>query len=316
VKISSISTDPNYQHANAQIDLHDGPFASVQLVVDLESPCFPFSKWQTDPPPHGQNWPADCDAFDRNFEFSLDDPGPDGGPPGIEIERAITPFGGPEHLTVDMTDVANGLPGPHLLTVHIPTYSDSNGIVSGSHGSWYVGAQIQVTPGTAPRNVLAVQSLFYGPMTSDQTQVTETVQVPSGTAYSLLAFRMTGHGGAMDDAGGCIGPAEEFCMRHLTISVDQQEIAFLEPWRTDCASLCTLTDAGTSFTYCAQNPCGDPGSVMAPRANWCPGSETPPFVYQPPALAQTGAHDISWDISHIAAGGIWQTSVTYFAIGN
>ncbi len=316
VTISSISTDPNYQRASGAIDLHDGPFSSVQLVVNLQSPCFPFSKWVNDPPPQGQNWPIYCDAYDRNFEFSLDDPGPDGGSPGLELERAITPFGGPEQFTVDMTDVANGLPGPHVLTVVIPTYSDSAGQVSGSHGTWEVSAQIQVTPGPAPRHVLAVQSLFYGPMTSTMTSATANVQVPDGTAYSLLAYRVTGHGGAEDDAGGCIGPAEEFCMRKHEIDVDGVQIVDILPWRTDCASLCTLTDAGAPFTYCLQNPCGDIQSVEAPRANWCPGSQTPPFIFQPSALAQPGSHDVRWTVSHIAAGGIWQTSVTYFAIGN
>src|SRR5271167_311983 len=108
---------------------------------------------------------------------------------------------------VDMTDVANGLPGVHVLTVRIPTHSDSQGIVSGSHGTWEVGARIEAIPGSAPRNVLAVQSLFYGPLTSTMTSASASVEVPAGTAYSVLQYRVTGHGGAMDDAGGCIGPA-------------------------------------------------------------------------------------------------------------
>ena len=73
-----------------------------------------------DPPPAGQNWPADCDAFDRNFDFFIDDapPGADGGgPTPFEVIHAITPFGGPEHLEVDLTDLANGLPGKHGLRV-------------------------------------------------------------------------------------------------------------------------------------------------------------------------------------------------------
>ncbi len=157
--ITSDSSAPNFQHADAPIDFHDGPFQSVVMQVELTSPCFPFSSWGT--VPAGQNWPPTCDAFDRNFEFSLDDPGPDGGPPGLELERAITPFGGPLSLTVDITDVANGLPGPHTLRVVIPTYSDSAGQVSGSDGGWTVSTQITATPGPPPRNVLAVESLVY-----------------------------------------------------------------------------------------------------------------------------------------------------------
>ena len=86
------------------MDFHDGPFQSVVLQVQLVSPCFPFSSWGPVPP--GQNWPANCDAFDRNFEFSLDDPGPDGGrqasqPTGLQTAAGRPGFGG----------LAIGLPG-------------------------------------------------------------------------------------------------------------------------------------------------------------------------------------------------------------
>jgi hypothetical protein len=86
------------------------------------------------------------------------------------------------------------------------------------------------------------------------------------------------------------------------------------PWRTDCA--CHLVvDAGPQ-KYCDGNPCGDQQSVAAPRANWCPGSETPPFVFDGGELAATGSHTLDWNIQHIDdGGGIWETSVTYFAIG-
>jgi hypothetical protein len=47
----------------------------------------------------GVRRPADCDAFDRNFEIALDEPDADSGaPPGLELVRAITPFGGPLRL--------------------------------------------------------------------------------------------------------------------------------------------------------------------------------------------------------------------------
>src|SRR5438876_492457 len=99
-RIGSQGGQPNFQQVNAPIDLGPGPFASVTLIADLDSTCYPFTKWAADPPPAGQNWPADCDAFDRNFEFTLDEPAPAGAPPAIEPVRSITPFGGPEHLEV------------------------------------------------------------------------------------------------------------------------------------------------------------------------------------------------------------------------
>ncbi len=308
--ITSNSAGPDFQHADATIDFHDGPFQSVVMQVQLTSPCFPFSSAEA--PPKGQRWPANCDAFDRNFEFSLDDPGPDGGPPGLELERAITPFGGPLSLTVDITDVANGLPGPHTLRVVIPTYSDPTGQVSGSAGGWTVSAQIEATPGPAPRHVLAVEPLFYGAMTVATASQEASLQAPAGTVYGRLEYRVTGHGQGPADSA-CIGPAEEFCKRSHTLSVDSTTIATLTPWRSDCA--CHLADAG-GIEYCQGNPCGDPRSVAASRANWCPGSETPPFLFDGGALSSPGSHTVDWKIQRIDdGGGIWETSVTYFAIG-
>src|SRR5579859_7452328 len=151
VRIHSHSDEPDFQKATAMVDFHDGPFVSATLIVDLTSTCYPFQNWT--PVPMGQNWPADCDAFDRNFEFALDDK--------LELMRAITPFGGPEHQEIDITDVANGLGGMHTLSVTIPTYSDAAGMVSGSDGGWNVSAQLVMTPGAAPRKVVAVVPLFY-----------------------------------------------------------------------------------------------------------------------------------------------------------
>lgn len=44
VRITSDEDQPNFQQANAELDLRDGPFASVRLVVDLESTCYPFER--------------------------------------------------------------------------------------------------------------------------------------------------------------------------------------------------------------------------------------------------------------------------------
>src|SRR5688500_4973109 len=128
VRISSDAAQTNFQQAAAEFDFGTGPFTKVTLVVDLGTTCYPFDSWKDNPPPAGQNWPADCDAFDRNFELSLDPPADEKiGPPALELVRAITPFGGPLHLEVDVTDVANGRPGKHQLRVVIPTWSDAAG---------------------------------------------------------------------------------------------------------------------------------------------------------------------------------------------
>jgi len=297
--------------------LHDGPFANVNLVVDLESPCFPFSKWKTDPPPSGQNWPADCDAFDRNFEMALEDPSAAKGTPGQELIRSITPFGGPEHLEQDVTDTFNVITTARNFHVTIPTYSDSKGQVSGSNGGWYVSAHLDVTPGPMPAPVVAVIPLVYG-NTTDSNKVTDVpYTLPPSTATVRLEYRVTGHGGATDPSSACIGPAEEFCKRKHHVFIDDKEIAAPSPWRTDCTKNCTMVtnDPTSPFgPYCGGDPCGSPGSVNASRANWCPGSETPPLTWDQTVVAATpGQHSFSYQIDNVFMGGTWRVSATLYA---
>ncbi len=302
----------NLQQVKAGFSLTGAPFASVKLVADLSSTCFPFSSWQQNPPPTGQNWPADCDAFDRNFEFSLDDPG-DGGP-SHEVIRAITPFGGPLHFEQDLTDAMNFAPGPHVLKVAIGTWSDPAGQVSGSNGGWTVSAHLEVVPGAAPRHVLAVIPLVNssdGPDAGRDLPFT----LPPGTQTAMIEYRATGHGGAAGDSA-CIGPAEEFCQRHTHLRLDGLEVGNVVLWRTDCASLCTLAHYGNpGFDYCQENPCGAIQSVQAPRANWCPGSLTPPLQVDSATIGTPGPHDFSYSIDGVATGGTWRVSAVVYAYG-
>jgi hypothetical protein len=90
------------------------------------------------------------------------------------------------------------------------------------------------------------------------------------------------------------------------------------PWRDDCDTLCTLAhqdNANGGFDYCKENPCGAIASVKAPRANWCPGSETPPFSWDLPGLRSEGKHGFRWQIDGEAQGGSWRLSAVYFAFG-
>ena len=74
--------------------------------------------------------------------------------------------------------------------------------------------------------------------------------------------------------------------------------------------------ADGGFDYCAENPAARSTAFEAPRANWCPGSMTPPFVWETlPALAVAGPHTFSFQILDIAPGGTWMASAIYFAYG-
>ncbi|MFY0536724.1 hypothetical protein [Nannocystis pusilla] len=81
----------------------------------------------------------------------ISDPGGDpGDPPGFELLRSITPFGGPAHLEADITDFANAHPGEHVLRSYINSWADGAGQVSGSAGGWHLSVRIDGEPGPAP----------------------------------------------------------------------------------------------------------------------------------------------------------------------
>jgi hypothetical protein len=70
------------------------------------------------------------------------------------------------------------------------------------------------------------------------------------------------------------------------------------------------------MAYCLENPCGAMASVRAPRANWCPGSVTPPFNVEAAALASPGDHTFGFTVSHVTMGGTWRISAVYLAFEN
>ena len=91
-------------------------------------------------------FPAQCDRFDRLMYFEVD-PAPDGdasAAPGLQVLRAITPYGGPLEKTVDITDFANTRPGPHSLRSFLGTWVDDQGQVSGSDGGYFMSVTIHV----------------------------------------------------------------------------------------------------------------------------------------------------------------------------
>ena len=316
IRISSDATAEHFQVATTTIDFGTAPLALARLRVELESPCFPFDKWTRSSIPEGHLWPESCDAFDRTLQLSIDDPEGDdvGEPPGLELGRAITPFGGPLSLEFDLTDLANGLPGQHTLKLEIPTYPDPDGQVSGAKGEWGVTVELELEPGTPPRRVLAVLPLAYTARAAAAAEPIE-FEAPAGAGSARIEYRVTGHGGGARGAR-CLGPAEEFCRRDHRLYLDGELIDEFEPWRSDCSALCTLVhyqSALLELDYCAENPCGATNSVRASRANWCPGSVTPPRLIEHASLTVPGAHRFNWTINEIADGGSWLLSAIYYA---
>lgn len=303
----------NLQRARASFTATGASFARATLKTELHTTCFPFSTAAAPPP--GQRWPAECDAFDRNYEFTVDAT-TDGGRPGFEVIRAITPFGGPLTIEQDVTDLLNAQPGSHTLDVVIPAWSDSAGQVSGSNGGWNVTAKLDVVPGAPPRKVLAVIPLMDHSASGPDAGSTVTFTTPAGATRATVEYRVTGHGGGQPTAG-CIGPSDEFCERTHKVFADGTQLSSFTPWRDNCDKLCTLVqNPSPSFQYCKENPCGSIQSVRAPRANWCPGSLTPPFAFQVPAFTAPGAHQFRYRIENVGAGGVWRVSATLYLYGS
>lgn len=305
------------QFADAELDLGEGPFESVRMLVELESPCFPFEGWADLEMPEGHNWPALCDAFDRIVNV-VTDPEHVEGPVSFELMRGITPFGGPRVYENDLTDWAQVHEGVHVLRGFVSTWTDGAGQVSGSEGGWFMTLRVEVDPGPAPREVLAAIPVFHGDVNSSNAEQVIDVELPEGTTGARIDYVVSGHGGGAVGAD-CIGPADEFCHRVHTLRWDDLELGSFDPWRDDCASLCTLMEHewpdGSTFDYCAENPCGATSSVMAPRANWCPSAPVDPVEIDLASVATPGEHAFSFAIEGIAEGGVWPTSAILYAYG-
>jgi hypothetical protein len=310
------------QFMDRTFELGTGPFAEVTLTFQLESPCFPFDKWTESPPPAGQMFPAQCDRFDRLMYFEVDPAADSGAPPGLQVLRAITPYGGPLEKSVDITDFANTHPGAHSLRSFVGTWVDDQGQISGADGGYFLTVTIHVEPGTPKQRALAVTPLFSGWVGVDSALTDLTFSLPEGVTRARLEYLVTGHGGAMDPSSACIGAADEFCKRTHHLSVDGMALTpegfsrpEFVPWRDDCGELCTLAQGHPMMgTYCTENPNRMMGSVTAPRANWCPGDDVAAIVAQLPAAQATpGAHTARFAIDDIYPDGRWQVALAVYA---
>ena len=183
---------------------------------------------------------------------------------------------------------------------------------------WNVSVKAQVTPGIPPRSVIGIIPLFNRTYRADHAPLEVPFVVPEGVRRTRLEYRTTGHGGGNDPSSACIGHAEEFCQRDHILGIDGRDLETITPWRDDCELGCTLTRQETStggFDYCAENPTGDQRSVRAPRANWCPGSITPPFIYDVPNFTVPGEHSFYLEIQDLHPEGMWRISALVYLYG-
>lgn len=313
----------NVRSVKTKFKLRHKTFAQATFILDLKSPCYPLDNPNWSQVPAGHNWPAPCDAFDRNMDITLN-PGGKDGPPGFEFVRAITPFGGPLQVKANVTDLLNGvslkkLPGfEHVMRVGISTYSDGQGKVSGSKGSWIISARLELTPGAPPRNVIAAIPLFHHSYRhNDAKKEVAKFTIPEGVRSTILFYSVTGHGGGKADRS-CIGHADEFCRRMHVLYADDKQIHQFIPWRSDCKNYCTEVPhpRNSRITLCKENPCGNKNSVRAPRANWCPGTITPPHLERPQVYNTPGEHSFGYAIRSVAKGGSWKVTSHILVYGH
>lgn len=314
----------NVRTIKTTFKLRHTTYAKAGFFIDLESPCYPLDNPNWNNIPQGHRWPPACDAYDRNMNSTWFPPKKEGDTaPGFDLVRAITPFGGPMKVGVNITDLVNAmakkhpLGSEHTFQLHISTYADGKGQVSGSKGSWIVSARIELTPGTPPKNVLdAIPLVNESYKHNDGSTVEKEFSIPEGTKSTKLVYSTTGHGGGTADAN-CIGHADEFCKRSHRVFVDGKQAKLVIPWRNDCSNFCTEVShpRNPSFKICKENPCGSKASVRAPRANWCPGTTTYPYTWSFPEWNAPGKHTFGYSVANVAKGGSWKTSAILYVYG-
>jgi hypothetical protein len=126
-----------------------GCYSSIKVTVNVTTNC-------SGEPPSGQNWPTECDPYDRLAQISLDD----NGTTDLFLLDAVTSFGGTTTWTQDVTDYAMLLFGEHAIKVDVGTYADPSGMATGTASSHDVTVSISLTPGPPPHNVVGVIPLF------------------------------------------------------------------------------------------------------------------------------------------------------------
>jgi hypothetical protein len=284
---------------DVEVRVPSGCWSSVKVTMTVTSDC-------TGVPPAGQNWPTECDPYDRLAQVWLADEGTT----PLFVMDAVTSFGGTATWTQDLTDYYALLVGKHDYHVEIDTYSDSSGQVTGTASSHDATVTIELTPGVPPHEVLAAIPLFRQTLTGDggadaSPALTAKLIAPDGATAGRLDYFTSGHG-----ANGPLMECDEFCDVTNDVEVDGKNLYAKAP-KADCSTNCTHVPASGSFScggetfdyYCKQNPESCPSSAVAPRSNWCPSRIIAPIAIPLPASALAGEHEVG--VRLLGANGNW-----------
>jgi hypothetical protein len=287
--------------------LPEGCWSSVKVTMTASSDC-------TGAPPPGQNWPTNCDPYDRLAQLTLADTGKT----PMFVLDAVTSFGGSATWTEDVTDYVSLLTGKHTYHLEIDTYDDPG--QTGTASSHDATVTIVLTPGTPPHEVLLAVPLLRADITAapdagttdagNSPPLSAMVTAPAGATSARFDYFTSGHGGNGPDA------CDEFCPKVNVVSLDGTSVYSKAPTKS-CTDNCTHVplDAGsiscggdTYDYYCEQNPEACPPSPTFTRSNWCPSQIITPIPIPLPASALTGEHSVGLTI--VGIDGTWSTGLS------
>ncbi len=280
-----------------------GCWSSVQVQVTASSDC-------TGTPPTGQNWPTNCDPFDRLAQVTL--AGPDTTP--MFVLDAVTSFGGSATWTQDVTDYVSLLTGTHAYHLEIDTYNDAKGLVCGTAASHDATVSIVLTPGTPPHDVVLaiplLRSDIVGGGDGGTPALSTQFTAPAGANQARFDYFTSGHG-----ANGPLEECDEFCWKQNNVSLDGTNLYATAPM-SNCSDNCThvpisgsVSCGGSTYNYvCQQNPCSCPPSSTATRSNWCPSQIILPIAVPFPGGTSSGQHNAGVGI--VNADGTWSIGLS------
>ncbi|MEI6311464.1 MAG: PNGase F N-terminal domain-containing protein [Bacteroidota bacterium] len=119
-----------------------------------------------------------------------------------------------------------------------------------------------ITPLFNTVNIMEACGQNYGRL-FEQDTLEFDFQITDSLLDAQILFTTTGHGGW--------GGGDEFNPRLNTMLVDNKQVFEITPWRTDCGTYRLSNPSSGNF------PDGLSSSDFS-RSNWCPGTQTPPYI--------------------------------------